>query len=197
MEHLWEIIQQLPLWIALLLDRGNLEVSSIENLITVCRLALERIGRRECLDPAFAWLAACKNSLIHLGGVPFDQICLSIQDVYTPPGMFRTLSAYWLCGTEPPQLQILWAIQTLKSLKERQMENRRVVRMLNEMLLLAEDILQSKPHPASSVVPFELAPKALDCNPARYSTGGIRASLSSSNIYLSDIFLINQAAVNR
>ena len=87
----------------MLLDRGNLEVSSIENLITVCRMALDRIGRRECLDPAFAWLAACKNSLIHLGGVPFDKIFLSIQDVYTPPWYvsdFICLLVMWN-GTPP------------------------------------------------------------------------------------------------
>ena len=154
---MWETIQQLSLWISLLLDRGNLEVSSIENLILFCQTSLERIGRRESLDPIFAWLTAAKISLIHLGGVPFDQIFLSTNDVYTPPPVYRTLCAYWVCGTEPPQLQILWAIQTLKSLRACQMDNLRVVRILNEALLLSEDILQAKPHPSSNVVPVEIS----------------------------------------
>ena len=76
-----------------------------------------------------------------LSGIQLHQIDVSFGDLYVRSHKFRPLIAYWQFGHPPPRSQINVAIELLLFLKNRQVENLELKKILNEMILLTYDVL--------------------------------------------------------
>lgn len=131
---------QIMVWLSQLAEISVITLD-IENLAEFCRTVLERIGNRPGLrDYLLTWLAGARMSLFRVHGVQLNEMRLAPDDLYMRSMKMRPLSAYWRFGAQPPPSQSAKALQFLLALKNRQVENRNLVRSLNEILLLTFDI---------------------------------------------------------
>jgi len=65
---------------------------------------------------------------------------LACDSLYVRSNRMHPLGAYWYYGTPPPYSQSTKAVRFLQGLKSRQVENRNLVKSLNEILLVAFDV---------------------------------------------------------
>ena len=133
---------QVMVWLSHLAEINVIPLDNIENLAEFCRTVLERIGNRPGLrDVLLVWLAGTRMSILRIHGTSVTEMRLAPEDLYVRSSKLRPLSAYWRFGASPPPLQSAKAQQFLLDLKNHhQVENRNLVRSLNEILLLTFDI---------------------------------------------------------
>ncbi len=132
---------KLLIWLHFLLDAEIICQNYVGNMAEFIRTLLERCGNRMNLETAMIWLSASRMSLMRLSGIQLHQINVSFGDLYVRSHKFRPLIAYWQFGHPPPRSQINVAIELLLFLKNRQVENLELKKILNEMILLTYDVL--------------------------------------------------------
>ena len=139
--HLWETMVQVMVWLGQLAELQLVTLDDIENLSEFCRTVLERIGNRPGLfDTLITWLAGARMAIFRVNGIQVLEMKLGADDLFLRSLKLRPLSAYWRFGTAPPAAQSAKALQFLLDLKDRQVENRNLVRSLNAIVLLTFDI---------------------------------------------------------
>ena len=139
--HLWETMVQVMVWLSQLAQLQLITLDDIENLCEFCRTVLERIGNRPGLfDTLITWLAGARMSICRVNDIQVIEMKLAPEDLFLRSLKLRPLSAYWRFGPAPPAAQSARALQFLLDLKDRQVENRNLVRSLNAIVLLTFDI---------------------------------------------------------
>ena len=132
---------QVMVWLSHLAELSLIHLNSIENLAEFCRTLLERVGNRPGMSGfALTWLAGSCMSLMRLNGIPLIEMILAPDSLYARSNKMRPLGAYWYYGMPPPHSQSTKAVRFLQDLKSRQVENRNLVKSLNEILLVAFDV---------------------------------------------------------
>ena len=116
------------------------DTEDVENLAEFCRILLERVGSRPNMEFTLTWLAGCRMALMKLSGIPTMESDLSPDSLFEKR-KFRPLGACWYHGRAPPYSQLTNALDFLTYLKQRQVENRGLVKNLNDMLLITIDVL--------------------------------------------------------
>ena len=124
-----------------LLDCNIILEDDIENLCEFSRTILERTGPRPSMEFVLTWLISSRMALLRNSGLRFNEMRFSAEDLFQRSRKLRPLAAYWYQGRAPPQAQLERALSLLTLLKNRQVENRRVVQNVNDMLLLCYDVL--------------------------------------------------------
>ena len=79
-------------------------------------------------------------AIFRVNGIQVLEMKVGADDLFLRSLKLRPLSAYWRFGTAPPAAQSAKARQFLLDLKDRQVENRNLVRSLNAIVLLTFDI---------------------------------------------------------
>ena len=132
---------QVMVWLGQLAELQFVTLEDIENVSEFCRTVLERIGNRPGLfDTLITWLAGTRMAIFRVNGIQVLEMKLGADDLFLRSPKLRPLSAYWRFGTAPPAAQSAKALQFLLELKDRQVENRNLVRSLNAIVLLTFDI---------------------------------------------------------
>ena len=132
---------QVMVWLGQLAELQLVTLEDIENVSEFCRTVLERIGNRPGLfDTLITWLAGTRMAIFRVNGIQVLEMKLGADDLFLRSPKLRPLSAYWRFGTAPPAAQSAKALRFLLELKDRQVENRNLVRSLNAIVLLTFDI---------------------------------------------------------
>ena len=132
---------QVMVWLGQLAELQLVTLEDIENVSEFCRTVLERIGNRPGLfDTLITWLAGTRMAIFRVNGIQVLEMKLGADDLFLRSPKLRPLSAYWRFGTAPPAAQSAKALKFLLELKDRQVENRNLVRSLNAIVLLTFDI---------------------------------------------------------
>ena len=79
-------------------------------------------------------------SICRVNDIQVIEMKLAPEDLFLRSLKLRPLRAYWRFGPAPPAAQSARALQFLLDLKDRQVENRNLVRSLNAIVLLTFDI---------------------------------------------------------
>ena len=157
--HLWEVIIQASMCIHLLMDQQLTTTDNVENLAEMNRNVLERCGSRSSLDACIVFLCAARMAIIHCNsGINFSDIQVSLHDLFLNTPRVSTLDKFWL-QNQDQQPQVLKAIDFLKFLYIRRPESRMLAHVTSEMLLLANDLFNSKPNPNRAPASLELPPR--------------------------------------